>query len=98
MSSADTEKGVDDIQADVFDDDEEALAPLVRSGSFTKEKPSGVVPECDIPNVGSVNIHGGGGGESAVQKLARSGSFTKITPGIAENLIPKIEVRKIVEA
>jgi len=47
---------------------------LLRSDSFTKDGPSGVVPDNEIPDV----------------SLVRSSSFTKLHPGLPEELIPRI--------
>ena len=51
-------------------------SPLLRSNSFTKDGPSGVVPETEIPNVST--------------RLVRSSSFTKVHPELPEDMIPRI--------
>ena len=48
---------------------------LLRSNSFTKDGPSGVVPVDEIPDV---------------SRLIRSSSFTKLHPGLPEDMIPRI--------
>ena len=47
---------------------------LLRSDSFTKDCPSGVVPEHEIPDA----------------SLVRSSSFTKLHPGLPSDMIPRI--------
>ena len=47
---------------------------FIRSNSFTKDKPSGVVPDSEIPHV----------------RLNRCSSFTKSHPELPEEMIPRI--------
>lgn len=61
----------------------ESRPTLQRSDSFTKARPSGVVPTSEIPDVGQE-------GPACPPRLLRSDSFTKDKPGISKDLIPKI--------